>query len=551
MIDSYNISRTKHEPFFQLLVAAIWFSMKEEQERVKRLEDILKQSTKSSVSNESSKPGVKVVTVTSGQTQKKVASPHNKGKVSASAVAKPVGVKPVAADKNSSKAARRESSDSDDVCIIEIDDTDDVTDSVPKTKKNEIDKSENKSNSVLPNYKVLKTMLTDEGKGKEIQVEKAIKTVKNDTEDHELFDMDCEEIHEETNTSKTEETETKSESQSTGNASDNVTINQDITVISDEEEETNKAEYTIGSKRGRDIDSASENDKDSGKPGKKANKKKGKVAKENTEEKSEKSLEVSEGMNSDDDSGKQNSSVEIKSVPELDTLEQSQDVLDKNADINVKTSESQPFPTGLTENLVNKTHDGIIEPSELLSHPVRHENESLSNIIAQSVGLSRTQPLESDVIEGDHMTVLGQSVSGSLLSPGAEVRDNTVTSKPAYLGEQGSVTDTIFIVKTEVDSGMTDEQSVPVCIMQGAPYIGPSISTHQLTAMPADSLSLSSLSSGALTFPYSSTGFGAPASTQYRPLPIPDVQSQGGLYKGLGLGLHTGFPQALEIMENH
>ena len=521
--------------------------MKEEQERVKRLEDVLKQSTKSSVSNESSKPGVKVVTVTSGQTQKKVASPHNKGKVSASTVAKPVGVKPVAADKNSSKAARRESSDSDDVCIIEIDDTDDVTDSVPKTKKNEKDKSENKS--VLPNYKVLKTMLTDEGKGKEIQVEKAIKTDKNDTEDHELFDMDCEEIHEETNTSKTEETETKSESQSTGNASENVTINQDITVISDEEEETNKAEYTIGSKRGRDIDSTSENDKDSGKPGKKAKKKKGKIAKKNTEEKSEKSSEVSERTNSDDDSGKQNSSIEIKSVPEPDTLEQSQDVLDKNADINVKTNESQPFPTGLTENLVNKTHDGTIGPSELLSHPVRHENESLSNIIAQSVGLSRTQPLESGVIEGDHM--LGQSVSESLLSPGAEVRDNTVTNQPAYLGEQGSVSDTIFIVKTEVDSGMTDEQSVPVCIVQGAPYIGPSISTHQLTAIPTDSLSLSSLSSGALTFPYSSTSFGAPVSTQYRSLPIPDVQSQGGLYKGLGIGLHTGFPQALKIMENH
>ena len=511
-------------------MAAIWYSMKEDQERVKRLEDVLKQSTKSSVSNEStsSKPGVKVVTVTSGQTQKKVASPHNKGKVSASTVAKPVGVKPVAADKNSSKrAARSESSDSDDVCIIEIDDTDDV----PKTKKNEIDKSENKSNSVLPNYKVLKTILTDEGKAKEIQDEKAIKTIKNDTDDHELFDMDCEEIHDETDTSKTEETETKSESRSAGNASENVTINQEITVISDEEEETNKAEYTIGSKRGRDKDSTSENDKDSGQPGKKAKKKKGKIAKKNTEDESEKSSEVSERTHSDDHSGKQNSSVEIKSVPEPDTLEQSQDVLDKNADINVKTNESQPFPTGLTENLVNKTHDGTIEPSELLSHPVRHENESLSNIIAQSVGLSRTQPLESGgVIEGDHMTVLGQSVSGSLLSPGAEVRDNTVTSKPAYLGEQGSVTDTIFIVKTEVDSGLTDEHSVPVCIVQGAPYIEPSISTHQLTAMPTDSLSLSSLSSGALTFPYSSTGFGVPASSQYRSLPIPDVQSQGELF---------------------
>ena len=517
-------------------MAAIWFSMKEDQERVKRLEDVLKQSAKSSVSNEStsSKPGTKVVTVTSGQTQKKVASPHNKGKVPASTVAKPVSIKPVAADKNSSKrAARRESSDSDDVCIIEIDDTDDVTDSVPKTKKNETNKSENKSNSVLPSYNVLKTLLKDEGKGKEIQDEKAIKTIKNDTEDHELFDMDCEEIHEETNTSKTEETETKSESQSTGNALENVTTNQDITVISDEEEETNKAEYTIGSKRGRDVDSTSENDKDSGKPGKKAKKKKGKIAMKNTEDKSEKSSEVSEGRNSDDDSGKQNSSVEIKSVPEPDTLEQSQDVLDKNADITVKANESQPFPTGLTENLVNKTHDGTIEPSELLSHPVRHENVSLSNIIAQSVGLSRTQPLESGVIEGDQM--LGQSVSGSLLSPGAEVRDNSVTSKPAYLGEQGSVTDTIFIVKTEVDSGMTDEQSVPVCLVQGASYIGPSISTHQLTAMPTDSLSLSSLSSGALTFPYSSTGFGAPASTQYRSLPIPDVQSQGGLYKPKGV----------------
>ena len=85
---------------------------------------------------------------------------------------------------------------------------------------------------------------------------------------------------------------------------------------------------------------------------------------------------------------------------------------------------------------------------------------------------------------------------------------------------------------------MTDGQSVPVCIVQGAPYIGPSFSTHQLTAIPTDSLSLSSLSSGALTFPYSSTVYGAPASTQYRSLPIPDVQSQGGLYKGLGLGLH-------------
>ena len=82
----------------------------------------------------------------------------------------------------------------------------------------------------------------------------------------------------------------------------------------------------------------------------------------------------------------------------------------------------------------------------------------------------------------------------------------------------------------EVDSGKTDEHIVPVCTVQGTPYIGPSISTHQLTAMPTDSLSLSSLSSGALTFPYSSTGFGAAASSQYRSLPIPDVQSQGELF---------------------
>ena len=518
-------------------MAAIWFSLKEEQERVKRLEEILKNQ---SVDNRTTAKVSKALTIGRGQEKPKVSTDKNKKSVNVAA--KIISSKPVAKGAGGSvNNERRKSSDSDDVCIIEIDESDHVAKTPEAKKQNSVkDKCDNNTQMpIVSNIQVTKKISNQVNKIKDNQ---HAETKKNDSADNEeLFDMDCEEIHDEpTSVSKTVQSEAKS-SQTSGSSGDTNTADNDITVISDDDEEGHKLKYT-NKPKGRDK--PKEKERNGVKPNKNAKELKKKseiVVKKVIKEKNGVEVEEAEEMIIDVDSDDPDASYESKSV-------------------------SEPYPMALSQNMANKTGDETTEASDLLP-----QSESLGQIIPdianENIVMSNTQEfssvlpqpqiltaesldINSEISNPNHFPLISQSdvgnnsllentqpvrsLNGAFLCPGAEVMDTMLKRKPTYFGQSDIVTEAITNVKREIDSGPADGHNVPAGytfepVVQGGPYAGPTFSSQQFLGIPCDSVSLSSQSSGALTYPYSSTDFSSFASRQYGTLPVTGSQAQGEL----------------------
>ena len=245
---NYNI-------YFQLLVASVWYCLKEEQKKVHRLEEALKIQS-SEFQKKPTETPKKVLTVTPVKDLKAITTP-NKNTLSLSAnvsnsvrssqvvVVQPKsvvrktdakGTKDVTKDKSASGNKSKIDNSDQDVCVIEIDDDDDENDKPGNKKETTLS---NKKETEAPKVKapepakvisqnqkafkgrgrppktlpapVKKTDLDnkverDKSKNLTKDVEETIILDEEDdiveqgtsnTSDHEMFDMDCDEIQDE------------------------------------------------------------------------------------------------------------------------------------------------------------------------------------------------------------------------------------------------------------------------------------------------------------------------------------------------------------------
>ena len=497
---------------FQLLVTAVWYCLKEEQQNCKRLKDILSKQTASSNTvttipkvTASPKDVGKGLKEDSTCRQKSVSVAEKKTTPPISTMPKTINNKPVPKSKIdkipvNNNEGRRNSSDSD-VCIIEIDDTDDVdkTDSEKSKEKGETGTNNTpKETAKKPLKPANKTVETSE------KVTRTETQTISATDIDDLFDMDCDEIVEEQEHINKSESETKLDK--TVYASDTTEHDQEITIISDDE---------IANK-------PKEGESESTKEAKSKKKKKGSTRKDSKEKNAEEKGEVN--VIEDDEA-----SEKLNSAAHTDEKLQSQCDNNEKEKSNKDSNETPPFPTALTANVADKT---------ISKTPVETITLSYSDVLSQgeNIGLTNTQHsnslssfnqnLSSEVVHMTsdvntlHQPALSQSniaanntlpvndpgtlnMAQTFLCPVANDMDNVLNDQQQYFVQPQIVNTTLADVKTESvvqppgymfeDPRQVESNQDPLFASQ--PYL----------PMNSEPVSLSSLSSGALTYPYSST----------------------------------------------
>ena len=477
-------------------MASVWYCLKEEQKKVQRLEEALKiQSTEPQ--KRPSEPPKQVITPAKDSktdSAKKTVTPGTKdsNKVPTSLV---VLLQPkTSTDKTETKSSkegtkskpatadkeRRTSSDSD-VCIIEIDDDEEEVKKNDKPASKKENKTETKikqkeSDTSKPKateptkgntqnqkatkapvkpvktfpapakYKKDQNKEIDKDKPKEItkDVEETIildeddETVEQDTgnsSDHEMFDMDCEEIQ--------DEPMRKSSANKTPDKIIKPSEKAKAASILEETESNESKEESQKSPRTR---SQSKSEK-----GNKQNDKKKAKDKSKSEDQIENINVIFEESDDEDDTN------ESKTAKEGDP-KTSENAENDKTDKKIEKNEQAPFPMTLTQNIAGQSDNVVADTGE--NQMDSSNNQQYTTVLPQDqnnagAGISPDQYTGlSQTVENSSVINVSATVNGQFIIPGANVMENMVGSRQQYVQQPMNDTAIIHEVKremTEVD----------------------------------------------------------------------------------------------------
>ena len=486
--------------FLQLLVASVWYCLKEEQKKVHRLEEALKIQS-NEPQKKPSEPLKQVVTPSktiSGTAKTALTESYSVSKSQVVTPSKPSNDKtPTKGNKEVTKSKApivnkgKINSSDQDICVIEIDDDDDEDDKKDKPaskKENKIEttpskKKETETTKVKipePTKGIVQNQKAARGPGrppktlpapvkskkdldKQVEKEKPKKVTKHveetiildedddiveqdtsshgNTSDHEMFDMDCDEIQDET-VKKGSVTKTPYKIIEPSEKAKASSIVEEAEPKESEEKEKEETQKSPRTRSKAKLDKGNkQNDKKNAKDSKK----------------SEDQIENINVIFEESDEEEATEAGDSKTVKETTPDKKSENTENDKTEKDKENEEQAPFPMTLTQNIAGQSDTAVVETSQSQINQIDSNNTQEFTTITPDQYTQLTEASENSSV----VNVSG-TANGQFIDPSANVMENIVDSRQHYIQQPGIPTVVKQETEVDVDQAVHRMSSAPV-----------------------------------------------------------------------------------------